>query len=218
MKYKCLILDHDDTTVNSTPFVHYPAFQSILRELRPGLEVSMKQFLSYNFTPGLRNYYRQELNFSDEELERETKIWQDFLYSVRPDFFPGMKEIILRQKQEGGFCCVVSHSYPDVILRDYHLAGLPEPDALFGFDPDRSKCKPNPYPVEQIEKITGCGRDEMLMVDDSRPGFEMARNTGIAFAGCGWGVEVPMIRDFMLEHADHYFTDVSQLESLLFQV
>ena len=34
MKYKCLVLDHDDTTVNSTPCIHYPAFLKILEEIR----------------------------------------------------------------------------------------------------------------------------------------------------------------------------------------
>ena len=32
MKYKCLILDHDDTIVNSTATIHYPAFQEYMKE------------------------------------------------------------------------------------------------------------------------------------------------------------------------------------------
>ena len=37
MKYKCLILDHDDTVMDSTAHVHHPAFLVALAELRPGV-------------------------------------------------------------------------------------------------------------------------------------------------------------------------------------
>ncbi|HOK48860.1 MAG TPA: hydrolase, partial [Sedimentibacter sp.] len=30
MKYKCLVLDHDDTAVKSTPDIHYPSFVKAL--------------------------------------------------------------------------------------------------------------------------------------------------------------------------------------------
>ena len=36
MRYKCLVLDHDDTTVvNSTATIHYPCFCEFLKEVRP---------------------------------------------------------------------------------------------------------------------------------------------------------------------------------------
>ena len=34
MRYQCLVLDHDDTVVDSTASVHYPAFMETLRRLR----------------------------------------------------------------------------------------------------------------------------------------------------------------------------------------
>ena len=34
--FKCLILDHDDTAVASTPAIHYPAHLEAMRVLRPG--------------------------------------------------------------------------------------------------------------------------------------------------------------------------------------
>ena len=37
MKYKCLILDHDDTVVMSTPSIHYPSFIEAIKVLRPNL-------------------------------------------------------------------------------------------------------------------------------------------------------------------------------------
>jgi hypothetical protein len=31
MRYPCLVLDHDDTLVRSTPEIHYPSFVEALR-------------------------------------------------------------------------------------------------------------------------------------------------------------------------------------------
>ena len=31
MKYRCLIVDHDDTVVNSTATVHFPCFRACAR-------------------------------------------------------------------------------------------------------------------------------------------------------------------------------------------
>ena len=32
MRYKCLVLDHDDTVVNSTATIHFPSFVDYLKE------------------------------------------------------------------------------------------------------------------------------------------------------------------------------------------
>ena len=33
LRYKCLVLDHDDTVVNSTATVHYPCFVEYMENL-----------------------------------------------------------------------------------------------------------------------------------------------------------------------------------------
>lgn len=35
MRYPCLVLDHDDTLVRSTPEIHFPSFVETVRLLRP---------------------------------------------------------------------------------------------------------------------------------------------------------------------------------------
>ena len=94
MRYKCLVLDHDDTTVNSTPVIHYPAFLKILEELRPGIFYSQEEFLTRNFTPGLRAFYMEELGFTEAEMKREWEVWRDYVSSVIPPFFSGMPELL----------------------------------------------------------------------------------------------------------------------------
>ena len=53
MRYKCLVLDHDDTVVDSTASIHYPAFLEALKVLRPGCEtISLEDYFRENFDPG----------------------------------------------------------------------------------------------------------------------------------------------------------------------
>ena len=39
LKYKCLVLDHDDTVMDSTRLIHHPAFLVFLKEVRPGTSI-----------------------------------------------------------------------------------------------------------------------------------------------------------------------------------
>ena len=217
MKLKVLVLDHDDTTVNSTPCIHYPAFVKIIEELRPKKTYTQEEFLTANLTPGLGAFYIRELGFTPEEMEREQVIWKEYLARITPPFFKGMPELIQRFRASGGTVCVVSHSFPQIIRRDYTAAGVPVPELIYGADLDHEKNKPNPWPLEDIMRRTGCRPDEMLMVDDLKAGLDMAHSCGVSFAACGWGYENPRIREYMLKHADHYLETVEDLERLLFE-
>ena len=68
MNYKCLILDHDDTVVNSTATIHYPAFLEALKLLRPGMTISLDDYFRENFDPGFVPYCVEKLGMTDEEL------------------------------------------------------------------------------------------------------------------------------------------------------
>ena len=65
-------------------------------------------------------------------------------------------------------------------------------------------------------RITGCGPEELLMVDDLKPGLDMAHACGVKFAACFWSYDIPVIRSFMRESADYCLDSVSELEELLF--
>lgn len=53
MRYKCMILDHDDTVVNSTATIHYPAFLEALKLLRPGVTISLEDYFRENLIQDL---------------------------------------------------------------------------------------------------------------------------------------------------------------------
>jgi phosphoglycolate phosphatase/pyrophosphatase PpaX len=56
----------------------------------------------------------------------------------------------------------------------------------------------------------------MVVVDDLKPGYDMARDFGAAFVGAGWSNDIPERREFMRKNSDVYFTKVDELNSFLF--
>ena len=89
MKYKCLILDHDDTAVKSTPNIHYPSFVEALKSLRPDIELSLNDFVNYCFNPGFSLLSKDILKFSDTEQQYQYKIWKDYVNNNSPEFYSG---------------------------------------------------------------------------------------------------------------------------------
>ena len=57
--------------------------------------------------------------------------------------------------------------------------------------------------------------DELLMVDDLKPGYDMCRACGVPFAAAGWANDVPEIERFMRENCDFYFKTVKELDEFL---
>ena len=68
MRYQCLVLDHDDTVVNSTATINYPAFVQTLQKLRPDVHMTLDDFFSYSFEPGFGALCSDILGFSDVEI------------------------------------------------------------------------------------------------------------------------------------------------------
>ncbi len=216
MRYRCLILDHDDTVVNSTATIHYPAFLEALKLLRPGVTISLDDYFRENFDPGFIPYCVGKLGMTDEELERELECWKEYVSKHTAKAYDGMREIIGRQRAEGGIVCVVSHSYDFNIRRDYASNDLPMPDMIFGWEYPPELRKPGTYALEVISRKYRLKPQEMVMVDDSKPGYDMAKAYGVPFVGAGWAADIPEIRDFMRKNSDVYFTSVEELAEFLF--
>jgi phosphoglycolate phosphatase/pyrophosphatase PpaX len=216
MKYKCLILDHDDTVVNSTATIHYPAFLEALKLLRPGVTISLDDYFRENFDPGFVPYCVNKLGMTDEELEIEVQCWKNYVSGHTAKAYTGIKEIIERQKQEGGIVCVISHSYDFNIKRDYEANSLPMPDMIFGWECPPEQRKPNTYAMQVIADRYGLKPTDMVVVDDSKPGYDMAREFGAYFVGAGWSTDIPEIREFMKKNSDVYLTRVEELKEFLF--
>ena len=216
LKYKCLVLDHDDTVMDSTRLIHHPAFLVFLGENRPGMSVSLEEYFRLNFHPGFLEYCEQVLHCTPAELDREMEIWQGYVATHVPQAFPGMKEILAEQLRRGGHFAVVSHSLRRNILRDFQKNDLPEPSMVFGWDLPREQRKPSPYSLDRLMAAMDLWPEDMLVVDDLKPGYDMARQRRVPFAAAGWAYDVPEIRSFMRENSPLYFDTPAALCRYLF--
>jgi len=216
VRYRCLILDHDDTVTDSTRTVHYPAYQAVMRELRPGEPVlSFDEWMSRNFHPGILDFLTGELRMDEEELSREYEIWRSFSSEADPPFFDGMLELLDSVRRAGGFIAVVSHSEADLIERNYRSAsgGAFVPDIIYGWEMPEERRKPSPWPVLSILERLAVAAEDALVVDDLKPGVDMARAAGVRVAGAGWAYSIDRIRTFMKAYCDFYFESVAELRS-----
>ena len=215
MRYKCLVFDHDDTVVNSTATIHYPSFVAYLDAYFPEKSCTLEHYFLKNFDPGFIAMCKDEYGMSDADLDVEVRFWRDYVRTRIPRAYPGIREIMERHKAAGGLLCVVSHSMDENILRDYRENRLPAPDAVFGWEQPVERRKPNPWPLEEIMRRYDLIPSELLMIDDLKPGFDMARAAGVDFAAVGWANDIPQIEDFMRKNCKLYCKTVPELAALL---
>ena len=217
LKFPCLVLDHDDTVVQSEATVNYPFFVYILDQFRPGTTITLEEYVHGCCNLGFADMCRQWYGFTEEELVEEYKGWQNYIIDHIPAPFPGIERIIRRQKEEGGLICVVSHSSDTNILRDYrkHFGILP--DAIYSWDLPEHLRKPSTYALEDIMARYGLEPSQLLVVDDMKPAYEMASRAGVPIAFAAWGrKEYPEISEEMRRLCDHSFDSIAELEEFLF--
>lgn len=214
MRFPCLVLDHDDTIVNSTATVHFPSFVEYMKIYHPHVDFTLEDYFRKNFDPGVVAMFR-ELGMDDAEMVREQEFWNEYVQHHVPKAYEGIRELLWEQKNAGVKLCVISHSYSKNILRDYRENGLPEPDMVFGWECPPAERKPNPHAVFEIMKTYGFKPEELLIIDDLKPGYNMARAAGVRFAAAGWANDIPEIENFMRSNCDLYFKTVSEFKACL---
>ena len=218
LKFPCLVLDHDDTVVQSETTINYPYFCYILDQFRPGERITLEEYTNGCFQPGFAQMCRERYQFTEQELKYEYKGWMDYVMTHTPDPFPGIKELIHRYKKAGGIICVVSHSSILNITRDYQTHFDILPDEIYGWDLPEHQRKPSTYPLEQIMKKYHLNPDDLLVVDDLKPAWIMARNAGVQIAFAAWSKKnCPAILDEMSSLCDYTFHSPTELETFLFE-
>jgi phosphoglycolate phosphatase len=214
--YRCLVADHDDTAVRSTPEIHYPAYLAMLEVLRPGSPALSLEGFYLALQGGFDEHLRRDLAFTDDEVREEQRIWRSFVEARVPGFYPGFVEVLRGFSAGGGRIAVVSHSDEGMIRRDYAM-GAPglELDAVYGWSEEESRRKPSPRPLEELAERFGLERGSMLVVDDLRPGALMARRAGVDVAAAGWAHRVPEIERTMRRECTYYLETVGELADAL---
>ena len=219
LKYKCLVLDHDDTVVQSEATVNYPCFCRYLETYRPGESISLADYVGDCNKMAFVDMCKTRFSMTDAELEIEYGFWKDYAKTHMPDPFPGIARLLHKFRSAGGMICVSSMSAHDTILRDYRTHFGIEPDGLFGWDIPEEFRKPHPYALLEIQKRYNLKPEEILVVDDMKFAVPMAKSAGCPIAFAGWGrLQFPDIYREMESLCDFAFPTVEALERFLFEV
>ena len=216
-KYKCLVLDHDDTVVQSEATVNYPCFCRYLEQYRPGMSISLEDYVGDCNQMAFIDMCRRRFGMTDAELDTEYQFWKDYAASHIPDAFDGIRALLHRFRASGGVICVSSMAAQENILRDYRTHFGLEPDRIFGWDLPEAYRKPHPWALQQIRAEFGFRPEEILVVDDMKFAVPMARSAGCPIAFAGWGRKAfPQICREMESLCDFSFYSTEELEKFLF--
>ena len=217
LKYPALVLDHDDTVVQSEATVNYPFFCYILDVLRPGTKITLQEYIRGCFHPGFADMCRRQYGFTEAELMREYSGWKEYVKTHIPMPYEGMGRIIRRQKQEGGKVFIVSHSSAENIRRDYLTHFCIEPDGIYDCELPEAQRKPSPYPLFHIMDTYSFLPDQLFVVDDLKPACQMAKSAGVKIGFAAWSkTDIPEIIKQMDMLCDYSFKTVEELELHLF--
>lgn len=217
LKYSCLVLDHDDTVVESEKTIGYPFFREILTQFRPGETISLRDYITDCHNIGFADLCRNRFGFTEQELSDEYEAWMEHIRTNVPEPFPGIDNVIRRQKDAGGLICVVSHSSTEIITRDYDMHFGIQPDAIYSWDLPENQRKPNPYPLQDIMDRYHLQPADLLVIDDLKLGWTMAQSAGVDTAFAAWSkADFPELAQEMRQLCRYSFDSTKQLEKFLF--
>lgn len=217
LKYQCLVLDHDDTVVQTEKAIGYPYFRDYIARVRPGMTLSYEEYVRDCNNMVFADMCRKRWQFTDSELEEEYLGWKEYSRKNIPPLCPGIDQIIRKHKELGGILCVSSLSTKEIIERDfYHHFGF-LPDAVYDYDLPTDRRKPATYALEDIMEKFNLQPTDLIMIDDMKLGWKMATDVGVVTGFAGWSkAEFPELTKEMTALCDYTFPTTTQLEMFLF--
>lgn len=217
-KFQCLVLDHDDTVVQTEKEIGYPYFRNYIEKIRPGQTLSFSEYVRDCNNMVFADMCRKKWKFTEDELQEEYLGWKAYSRLHIPPVCPGIERVIHRQKEAGGLICVSSLSTREIIERDFmhHFGFLP--DMVYDYDLSPELRKPNSYALTDIMARFQLSPKDLLMVDDMKLGWQMAASVGIPTAYAGWSkAEFPELCSEMHKLCDYTFFSTKDLEKFLFE-
>lgn len=218
LKYKCLVLDHDDTVVQTEKTIGYPYFRDYISRIRPGQTLSFPEYVRDCNNMVFADMCRTRWNMTEEEMTEEYLGWKAYSRVNIPAVCQGIEQIIHRQKALGGLICVSSLSTTEIIERDflYYFGILP--DIVYDYDLPVEKRKPSNFALRDIMERFSLNPEDMLMIDDMKLGCMMAKSVHVPTAFAGWSkAEFPELTAEMKLICDFSFESPAELEAFLFE-
>lgn len=217
LKYRCLVLDHDDTVVQTEKTIGFPYFRDFIERIRPGCTLTFEEYVRDCNNMIFADMCTQRWQMTEQEQQEEYLGWKAYSRENIPEVCEGIHRVIKRHKEAGGILCVSSLSTREIIERDFlHHFGI-LPDAIFDYDLPPHQRKPNPYALHQIMERFQLKPEEILVVDDMKLGCMMAQSVGAATAFAAWSKQdFPALCKEMKSLCDYTFLTAKSLEKFLF--
>lgn len=218
LKYPCLVLDHDDTVVQTERAIGYPYFRDYIQKIRPGQSLSFQEYVRDCNNTIFADMCRARWQFTEDELHEEYTGWKAYSRIHIPPIFEGIDRIIRKQKEEGGLVCVVSLSTAEMINRDYlhHFGFLP--DAIYDNDLPSDRRKPDPFPLRSIMDRFHLSAEQLLVLDDMKLGWTMAQPMNIHTGCAAWSKQdFPELLEQMRNIFTYTFDSTEELYRFLFE-
>lgn len=217
LKFPCLVLDHDDTVVQTERTIGFPYFREFVERIRPGQTLTFAEYVRDCNNLVFADMCRDRWRFTEAELKEEYLGWKAYSRIHVPEVCYGMEHLLRRYKEAGGIICVASLSTREIIERDYlhHIGFLP--DAIYDYDLPAQQRKPEPYALEDIMSRFGLTADQLLVVDDMKLGWQMAQKVHAPTAFAGWSkAEFPELTAEMRRICDFSFDSPYEFQKFLF--
>lgn len=222
LRYKCLIMDHDETTVTLAKETHYQAYLEAARELLPDHKpISWNEWVRTNHYIGpwvyIENLFK-DCGLDDWKTKAKAH-WHKWMKRkvFDPSFIPGVLDVLKEFRARGGLVTVATNA-PDKMVMAHYTAGTWAtffPDFVMGYQDDHKLMKPNPYPLEQIMQKFNLKPEECLMVDDMTTGHKAAKACGVDSACAIWANNL-LVDESITCGAKYVVSDIDELRAILY--
>ena len=223
IKYKAIMLDHDDTTVDSTPTINYMSYVNFCNKVmkdKPWYKMmNIQEWYQLMWVNGYDDHIENVMKLNKEEQDLEYNMWKSYISDKHPKFFPGFHEMLVEYKKRGGIIAIVSHSDETAIRRhyaEYEGGEKIEPDVVYGYVRGKPELnKPNVYPVEDLKKKYNLKNEEICVIDDLASGLIMGNRAGIDAIGVLYGEGHESVADEIRKISQYVFDTVQELADFL---
>ncbi len=216
LKKKCLILDHDDTLINSQETIHYPIFLETLRLLRPDEpEISFEDFVLLTNEYGFEGFIKNIYSFSEEEIAIEVSMWREKVNLKQAKPFEDVQRLVCDYFDHGGIVIVYSYSEAFMIEKDYDRLFGRLPHGIIGYDVPPHERKPARSGILKTIAQFDLSVKDCLLIDDMPMMIETAKRTNMDMVGACWA-KGAKIQWKDLDVAVPLCEDASCLRSLIF--
>ena len=214
LRYRCLVVDHDDTSVMSTPSLHYPAHVE-------ALSVSCGRARAHRSGGMAREEFRSgfyplpygELGHEEAEVRQSDLIWRE-LTAARACQRSFRASSNIRRVEAARRTLVVDLPFrglDDRARLSGRRSSLADGEAVV---PDSSsagtttrEAQARSYPLLETMRSFGYAK-ERYSCSTTKPGADMAAAAGVDFAAAGWGHAIEEIKRGMRGLGKYYFEKV----------